>query len=114
MTIQELGTIMQNKIGVKILILNNSRLGMVRQWQHLFFHKRYSFTTLENPDFTKIAQAYNIPARQISKPEEIEEALTEMIEAKGPYLLEVSVRTDENVFPMVPVGASLSNLILEE
>jgi len=114
MTIQELGTIMQNNIGVKILILNNSRLGMVRQWQHLFFHRRYSFTTLENPDFTKVAQAYNIPARLISKPEEVEGALKEMVEAKGPYLLEVSVRIDENVFPMVPAGASLSNLILEE
>lgn len=114
MTMQELGTIMQNKIGVKILVLNNSYLGMVRQWQQLFFNSRYSFTELENPDFAKIAAAYNIPSKRIIKPEELESALREMKEAKGSYFLEVAVFPQENVFPMVPAGASLSNLLMSE
>ncbi len=114
MTLQELGTIMQNNIGVKILVLNNSYLGMVRQWQQLFFNRRYSFTELENPDFSAIAAAYRIPARRVTKPEELNGALREMSEAPGAYLLEVAVMPDENVFPMVPAGASLSNLIYHD
>ena len=112
MTMQELGTIMQNKIGVKIIVLNNSYLGMVRQWQELFFNSRYSFTELENPDFTQIANAYGIPAKRVIKPEELENALREMKEAKGSYFLEIAVLREENVFPMVPAGASLSNLLM--
>lgn len=112
MTMQELGTIMQNKIGVKILVLNNSYLGMVRQWQELFFNSRYSFTELENPDFAKIASAYDIPAKRIIKPEELEGALREMKESKGSYFLEIAVLPQENVFPMIPAGASLSNMLM--
>lgn len=112
MTMQELGTIMQNKIGVKILVLNNSYLGMVRQWQELFFNSRYSFTELENPDFAEIADAYNIPSKRITKPEELEDALREMKNAEGSYFLEVAVMPQENVFPMVPAGASLSNILM--
>lgn len=111
MTMQELGTIMQNNIGVKMLILNNSFLGMVRQWQQLFFDKRYSFTDLENPDFSKIAAAYNIPSRRIVDPADLDEAIAEMVACEGSYLLEVAVLNEENVFPMVPAGASLSDLI---
>jgi acetolactate synthase-1/2/3 large subunit len=114
MTIQELGTIMQNRIGVKILALNNAYLGMVRQWQQLFFNRRYSFTELENPDFAQIAAAYRIPAERISQPEELEGALRRMVEAEGPYLLEATVRGEDNVFPMVPAGASLSESIYTE
>lgn len=114
MTIQELGTIMQSNIGVKIVLLNNSYLGMVRQWQELFFKHRYSFTDMDNPDFIKIAEAYRIPAKRVSKYGELDGAIEELFLTKGPYLLEVVVRNEENVFPMVPPGASLSNLILDE
>lgn len=114
MSIQEFGTIMQDNIGVKVLVLNNSYLGMVRQWQQLFYDRRYSFTSLANPDFAMVARAYNIPARTISKPEELEQALIEMAEAKGSYMLEVEVLNMENVFPMVPSGASLSKQIYNE
>lgn len=114
MTMQELGTIMQNQIGVKVLVLNNSYLGMVRQWQQLFFDRRYSFTTLENPDLTKIAEAYNMPTQRVSDPAKLREALEEMYNAEGSYLLEVIIAPEENVFPMVPAGASLSNILLEE
>ena len=111
MTMQELGTIMQNGIGVKIIILNNLRLGMVRQWQQLFWAKRYSFTTLENPDFSLIAKAYNIPSEKVVEPKQLDAALDKMLKTEGAYLLEVAVMPEENVFPMVPAGASLSDLI---
>ncbi|MFI3330654.1 MAG: biosynthetic-type acetolactate synthase large subunit [Rikenellaceae bacterium] len=111
MSMQELGTIMQNKIGVKMLILNNSFLGMVRQWQQLFFDRRYSFTTLENPDFSKVAAAYNIPTKRVVEKKDLEGAIKEMLAAEGSYLLEVCVENEENVFPMVPAGASLSESI---
>lgn len=111
MTMQELGTIMQEKIGVKMLVLNNERLGMVRQWQELFFDERYSFTTIENPDFAMIGRAYGIPSRTVSDPAQLDEAIAEMVAAKGSYLLEVLTCSSENVFPMVPPGASLSDLI---
>ena len=114
MTMQELGTIMQNQIGLKILVLNNSYLGMVRQWQQLFFNRRYSFTELENPDFSKIAAAYNIPSRRVTEPAQLGNALREMAAAKGAYLLEVAVLPEENVFPMVPAGASLSELLYND
>jgi len=114
MTIQELGTIMQNHIGVKILVLNNTYLGMVRQWQQLFFKRRYSFTELENPDFSIIAQAYRIPAERVTEPAQIDAALQRMVDAKGSYLLEVLVKGEDNVFPMVPAGASLSDSIYKE
>lgn len=114
MTMQELGTIMQNKIGVKIIILNNSFLGMVRQWQQLFFERRYSFTELENPDFVRIASAYGIPASRVIERDGLNDAIGTMLKTEGPYLLEVAVANEENVFPMVPAGASLSDLIFKE
>ncbi len=113
MTIQELGTIMQYKIPVKILVLNNNFLGMVRQWQELFHSKRYSFTEMENPDFVKIAEAYNITAKKVEHRENLLESIQEMVEAKGPYFLEVVVGKEDNVFPMVPAGASVSDILLE-
>lgn len=112
MTIQELGTILQFGIAVKILILNNNFLGMVRQWQQLFFDKRYSFTEIVNPNFTKIAEGYGIEARKITERENLSEALEEMLAFEGSYLLEVVVEKEENVFPMVETGASVSEIRL--
>ena len=113
MTMQELGTISQYQIGVKIIIMNNNYLGMVRQWQQLFFDKRYSFTKLQNPDFVKLAGAFSIPARKVTLRKDLTEAISEMIEHEGPYLLEVVVEKEDNVFPMVPAGASVAKIILE-
>lgn len=112
MTLQELGTIMQYGVPVKILILNNNFLGMVRQWQQLFFEKRYAFTEMSNPDFTKLAEAYSIPARKVAARTDLARAVGEMLEAVGPYLLEVVVEKEENVFPMVPAGAGVADIRL--
>ncbi|HET7118331.1 MAG TPA: biosynthetic-type acetolactate synthase large subunit [Hanamia sp.] len=112
MTMQELGTIMQNNIGVKIIILNNHFLGMVRQWQELFNDRRYSFTNIESPDFVALAKAYNIDAQKVSDRKNLKEALTSMLETKGPYLLEVIVGKENNVFPMVPQGCSVAEIRL--
>lgn len=113
MTVQELGTIMQYNIGVKILVLNNSFLGMVRQWQQLFHEKRYSFTEMTNPDFIKLADAYNIPAQKVEKRENLQSALKTMLDAKTPFFLEAVVGKEDNVFPMVPAGACVSDVLLE-
>ena len=113
MTIQELGTIFQYNIPVKIVVLNNSFLGMVRQWQQLFFDKRYSFTEMTNPDFIKIADGYGIAGKSVSQRSELENALKTMYNHDGPYFLEVKVEMEENVFPMVPSGDSVSNIRLE-
>ena len=113
MTIQELGTIMQYKIPVKIIVLNNNFLGMVRQWQQLFHGKRYSFTEMQNPDFVKLAEAYSIPARKVEAREDLQGAIKEMLEAKTPYFLEVVVGKEDNVFPMVPAGAGVGEVLLE-
>lgn len=113
MTVQELGTIMQYKIPVKILVLNNSFLGMVRQWQQLFHEKRYSFTEMVNPDFVKIAEAYSIDAAKVEKRENLESALKKMLDTKGPYFLEAVVGKEDNVFPMVPAGGCVSDVMLE-
>ena len=114
MNIQELGTIMQSGIGVKIVLLNNSFLGMVRQWQELFFNRRYAFTHLDNPDFQQVASAYRIPSAKINKTYEIEDAVKEMLESEGAYFLEVEVKEEENVFPMIPAGATLDQMIYEK
>ncbi len=106
MTIQELGTIMQEDLPIKILLLNNSFLGMVRQWQDLFFDKRYSFTQMQNPDFIKIANAYGIKAKKVDKKENLEKAIEDFINEKNAILLEVEVEKEFNVFPMVPAGAA--------
>ena len=112
MTIQELGTIMQSNIGVKIILLNNEYLGMVRQWQELFFKERYSGTEMKNPDFVRIAEAYHIPGRTVTKREELDEAIREMLAAEGAYLLEAKVVQKGKVYPMVPAGASITNILL--
>jgi len=112
MTIQELGTILQFKIDIKILILNNNFLGMVRQWQELFFEKRYSFTDIVNPNFIQIAKGYDIEAKKIDQRTELSEALDSMLSSKAAYLLEVVVEQEENVFPMVTTGASVSEIRL--
>ena len=111
MTVQELGTIMQTGINLKMVILNNSFLGMVRQWQELFFDKRYSSTEMNNPDFTAIASAYGIQSSKISDIVELESGVEKMINSEKAYLLEIIVDKEENVFPMVPSGASLDDII---
>ncbi len=113
MTLQELGTIFQDEIGVKVLILNNNFLGMVRQWQQLFHDKRYSSTPMTNPNFQLIAQGYSIATDKVSERAKLKDALKAMLDHNGPYLLEVIVETEENVFPMVPSGASVSDIRLE-
>jgi acetolactate synthase-1/2/3 large subunit len=113
MTIQELGTIAQNKLPVKIIILNNHFLGMVRQWQEMFFEKRYSFTELFNPDFIMIGKGFGIEGHKVEKREDLENGIQKMIDHDGPYLLEVVIEKEDNVFPMVPTGASVSDIILE-
>jgi acetolactate synthase-1/2/3 large subunit len=113
MTVQELGTIMQYEIPVKVMVLNNSFLGMVRQWQQLFHGKRYSFTEMSNPNFVKIAEAYSIPGKKIEKREDLRDAIKEMMESKTAYFLEVVVGREDNVFPMVPAGGCVSDVLLE-
>ena len=113
MTIQELGTIFQTGVAVKIVVLNNDYLGMVRQWQQLFFDKRYASTEMTNPDFVTIAKGYNIAAKRVSKRAELDSAVAEMITTKGPYFLEVCVEKEDNVFPMIPTGASVSDIRLK-
>jgi len=113
MTIQELGTIMQTGVDVKILILNNQFLGMVRQWQELFMEKRYSFTNIQSPDFVKVAEAYNITGKRVSERNLLKEAVKTMLDHKGSYLLEVMVGKENNVFPMVPQGCSVSEIRLK-
>src|SRR5690606_10454612 len=112
MTIQELGTIMQTKAPVKVVLLNNNFLGMVRQWQQLFYEKRYSFTELDNPDFLKIADAYGFKASKVENRGDLRGAIAEMFLHEGPYFLEVVVEKEENVFPMVPSGCSVEEVRL--
>ena len=114
MNLQELGTIMQFKPNVKILILNNSFLGMVRQWQELFHEKRYSFTDIQSPDFVQVAKAYNIDGKQISKREELRASLKEMLDHPNSFLLEVAVLHEDNVFPMVPQGKGVAEIVLSK
>lgn len=113
MTIQELGTIFQQKAAVKIVVLNNEFLGMVRQWQQLFFDKRYASTEMVNPNFVAIAEGYYIKAKKVTKREELAAAVKEMMESKEAYFLEVCVEKEGNVFPMVPSGASVADIRLE-
>ncbi len=113
MTIQELGTIYQSKVPVKIVLINNNFLGMVRQWQELFFDNRYASTELINPDFQTIAKGYYIPSVKVTKREELDKAIKKMVKSEGPFLLEVVVEKEGNVFPMVPAGASVEDIRLE-
>jgi acetolactate synthase-1/2/3 large subunit len=111
MNIQELATVVQEKVGVKIAILNNGYLGMVRQWQDLFYEKRYVATPLSGPDFIKIAEAYGIPALRVKRDEEIGPAIEQAMAEDGPFLLDFLVEPEENVYPMVAPGESLSETI---
>ena len=112
MTIQELGTIFQTQAAVKVVVLNNEFLGMVRQWQQLFFDKRYASTELINPDFVKIAEGYYIDSKRVSKRKELSKSIEEMIKSEKPFFLEVCVEKEDNVFPMIPSGASVSDIRL--
>jgi len=113
MNIQELGTIAQESMPVKIVILNNGFLGMVRQWQELFFDRRYSMTNIKSPDFIKVATAYGIEGRSISDRKDLNGAISKMLKHNGPYLLEIKVEKEENVFPMVATGAAVSEVRLK-
>ena len=112
MTIQELGTIMQENLGVKMIILDNRFLGMVRQWQELFFDERYSFTHMQNPDFVAIAKAYNIDGRLVTKREDLDDAIADMLKDDKPYVLVVEVEQKGMVYPMVPAGTCVTNIIM--
>ena len=113
MTIQEFGTIMQTGVEVKIMILNNQFLGMVRQWQELFNEKRYSFVDIESPDYIMVAKAYGIAGAKVEDRKELVQAIETMLAHKGSYLLEVMVGKENNVFPMVPQGCSVSEIRLK-
>ncbi|MEM6628514.1 MAG: biosynthetic-type acetolactate synthase large subunit [Bacteroidota bacterium] len=113
MTIQELGCLVQNHTAVKVIVLNNNFLGMVRQWQQLFFDRRYSFTELMNPDFIQIGKGYGIEGNRVEDRESLEAALDKALAFEGPYLLDIAVEKEENIFPMVPSGAGVSEIRLE-
>ena len=112
MTIEELG-IMEQRSPVKIILLNNNYLGNVRQWQHLFFHNRYSFTPMMNPDYEKIAEAYNIPARTVTRREDLDHAIQQMLHTDGPFLLQAAVLEEDNVLPMCCPGHDVDDMMLE-
>ena len=112
MTIQELGTIFQNKLAVKIVVLNNDFLGMVRQWQQMFFEKRYASTEMVNPDFVAIAKGYYIKSERVSERKNLDAAINRMLANDEPYFLEICVEKEANVFPMIPTGASVSDIRL--
>jgi len=113
MTIEELGTIMEQQSSVKIILLNNNYLGNVRQWQELFFNHRYSFTHLLSPDYSKIADAYNIPFQLVTERENLDGAIKKMLSTKGPFLLEVAVMDEDNVLPMCCPGNDVDDMMLE-
>ena len=113
MTIQELGTIMEQQCPVKLIMLNNSFLGNVRQWQYLFFNKRYSFTPMVNPDYELIAKAYGIPCRTVVERKDLDDAIREMLDTDGPFILQCAVKEEDNVLPMTPPGANVDDMMLE-
>lgn len=113
MSIHELGTVMEQRAPVKMIVLNNNYLGNVRQWQAMFFNRKYSFTPMMNPDYVKLASAYDIPVKRIFSREEMPEAIREMLAADGPYLLEACVIEEGNVLPMTPPGGSVNQMLLE-
>ena len=114
MNIQELGTILQSGIDVKMVLMNNSWLGMVRQWQELFYDKRYSFTHLHNPDFQMISRAYGIPSARVTSLEGLDDAIEQMMSTDGPFLLEACVDGGENIFPMIPAGATIDKIFMDK
>ncbi len=113
MTIQELGTIMEHKAPVKMILLNNKFLGNVRQWQYMFFNKRYSFTPMMNPDFAAIASAYGIPSRTVIDRKDLDDAISEMLSTEGAFLLQCAVKEEDNILPMTPPGADVCDMLLE-
>lgn len=113
MTIQEFGTIMERRVPVKIILLNNNYLGNVRQWQELFFHKRYSFTRLDNPDFQILSSAYGIPSKRVIDRKDLMPAVEEMMAEDGPFFLEACVAEEGNVMPMIPPGGTVDNMLME-
>lgn len=113
MTLQELATVTQEKLPVKIVILNNNFLGMVRQWQELFFEKRYSFVDLKNPDFVQVAKGFFIEGETVDSRSKIPKAIGRMLKSKKPYLLNIIVEKEFNVYPMIPSGASVEEVVLE-
>ena len=113
MNIQELGTIMEQRLPVKMILLNNNYLGNVRQWQEMFFNNRYSFTPMMNPDYNMIASAYGIPSRLVTERSELKDAIREMLDTPGAFLLHVAVEEEENVMPMVTPGSAINEMILE-
>lgn len=113
MSVHELGTVMEQRAPVKMIVLNNNFLGNVRQWQAMFFNRKYSFTPMMNPDYVKLASAYDIPVRRITSREEMPEAIKEMLATDGPYLLEACVIEEGNVLPMTPPGGSVNQMLLE-
>jgi len=112
MNIQELGTILQYQPNVKIVILNNSFLGMVRQWQELFNEKRYSFTDIMSPDFVHVAEGYGIAGLHVNERSELKKAVETMLKHPHSFLLEIKVKKEDNVFPMVPQGRGVSEIVL--
>ena len=113
MTLQELGVCSQWNVAVKIIILDNQFLGMVRQWQELFFDRRYSFVNLQNPDFAKISEGFGVKARKVEDPKDLRPALLEMFDYDGPYLLHVKVKKEDNIFPMIASGKAVNEIVLE-
>lgn len=113
MTIEELGTIMEQRVPVKIILLNNNYLGNVRQWQQLFFHRRYSFTPMMNPDYEKIAEAYDIPVLTVTDRNLLDEAIDTMLQTPGPFLLQAAVLEEDNVLPMCCPGHDVDDMMLE-
>ena len=115
MTMQELGTIMEQKAPVKMILMNNNYnyLGNVRQWQAMFFNRRYSFTPMMNPDYMQIASAYGIPSRRVIEREELKDGIKEMLATDGPFLLEVCVVEEGNVLPMTPPGSSVNYMMMD-
>ena len=113
MTIQELGTIMEQRAPVKMILLNNNYLGNVRQWQEMFFQRRYSFTPMMNPDYELIAKGYGIPAKTVVERKDLDAAIQEMLATPGPYLLQCAIKEDDNVLPMTPPGANVNEMLLE-
>jgi acetolactate synthase-1/2/3 large subunit len=111
MTIQELATLVQDDIAVKIAVMNNGYLGMVRQWQELFYDRRYIATPLSCPDFVKVAEAYCIGALRVTTREEVGPAIEQAMETDGPFLIDFRIEPEENVFPMVPPGAAVAEFI---
>ena len=114
MNMQELGTVMENQIGVKMVLMNNCWLGMVRQWQELFYDQRYSFTRLHNPDFQLVAKAYGIPSVRVTSLDELDQAIEKMLSTDGPFFLEACVEGSENIFPMIPAGATIDKIFIDK